>query len=92
MNHGELPEFIDHIDGNSLNNRIENLREATNSQNCMNGKLRKTNKSGHKNVYWHKSAKKWSVEIKVFGKKKYFGLFDDLEKIYILYVKDEEYF
>ena len=79
MHHGFLPQFIDHIDGNKLNNRIENLRQATKSQNCQNSKKPITNKSGSKNVYWHKLAKKWCVELLNNGKKKYIGLFEDLE-------------
>ena len=34
--HGRLPTQIDHINGNPYDNRIENLREVTPSQNCMN--------------------------------------------------------
>ena len=78
MHNGNLPKYIDHLDGNPLNNRIENLREATNSQNCMNGQLRKTNKSGHKNVYWEKHANKWRVMFSTNGKKHCYGLFEDL--------------
>jgi hypothetical protein len=50
MFNGYLPEFIDHIDGNRANNKIENLREATMLQNSYNSKIRKNNTSGVKNV------------------------------------------
>lgn len=79
MFNGYFPKQIDHIDGNRLNNRIENLREANNAQNNWNKTTTKANKSGRKNVYWHSAAKKWAVEIKVNTVKKYIGIFDDLE-------------
>lgn len=79
MHNGYFPKQIDHIDGNRSNNKIENLREASNAQNNLNKTITKANTSGLKNVYWHKAAQKWSVEIKVNGKKKYFGVFEDFE-------------
>jgi hypothetical protein len=79
MFYGEMPIQIDHIDGNPSNNCIENLRLANTTQNSFNKTMFITNKSGHKNVHWHKQANKWSVEIKVYNKKMYFGLFKDLE-------------
>jgi len=60
--HGYLPKFVDHIDGNKKNNRIENLREATKSQNAMNQKVSTRNTSGIKGVMWHKRDKKWFVQ------------------------------
>jgi hypothetical protein len=79
MHYGYLPKEIDHIDGNPANNKIENLREATRQQNCCNTKLKKLNTSGVKNVHLHKPTNKWLVQLMVNGKKKYFGLYDDLE-------------
>ena len=79
MFHGEMPEQIDHIDGNPLNNKIENLRKADNTKNSFNKNLYKLNTSGVKNVYWDKNCKKWAVLIQAFGQKKYLGLFKDLE-------------
>ena len=77
--HGYLPKCIDHIDGNKENNNIENLREATQQQNCVNRKHHSNSKSPYKNVYWNKAANKWAVVMSVKHKRNYFGVFEDLE-------------
>ena len=77
--HGYLPKFVDHIDNNKLNNKIENLREATKSQNCMNQKVSTRNTTGIKGVMWHKRDKKWYVQIRVNSKCHSFGYYDDKE-------------
>jgi len=46
MHHGYMPKVVDHIDGNPLNNLIENLREASAQTNQYNRKLNKNNTSG----------------------------------------------
>lgn len=79
FHYGFLPKKIDHIDTNTLNNKIENLRAATSRQNNYNCKLSKRNKSGYKNVFWNKDRKKWQVILQVDGKQKYFGLYFDKE-------------
>lgn len=77
--HGYLPDYVDHINGNPLDNRIENLRECTKSQNNCNSKKPKNNTSGVKGITWHKRHKKWYVRI-FYEKQKYeLGLFDDLD-------------
>lgn len=76
---GYLPKYIDHADGNRLNNKIENLREATFSQNQHNRKVGKNNTSGVKGVIWIKKQKKWSVRFKVDGKQKHFGCYKDID-------------
>jgi hypothetical protein len=78
-NHGYLPATIDHIDGDRDNNRIENLREATQQQNCLNRKHHSNSKSPYKNVYWNQAAKKWAVAMSINQKRNYFGVFDDVE-------------
>jgi hypothetical protein len=79
MFHGHLPQILDHKDGNPLNNKIENLREATAAENLRNSKLRKNNTSGVKGVSWSKLHKKWRAVVMVNGVNHRLGLFKDLE-------------
>lgn len=78
IHHGYIPPYVDHIDGNPLNNRIENLRPCTKSQNACNQKLRVTSKSGVRGVYWIARNKKWMARVGVNKKQYYLGLFDSL--------------
>ena len=72
---------IDHIDGNPGNNRIDNLREVTRSQNMLNCKIRSNSKSGVKGVSWDKSNSKWKAEITIKeGKYGYLGRYTTLEE------------
>lgn len=79
MFYGHLPRIVDHIDGDPTNNKIQNLRAATNAENLQNMRLHPETMSGCKNVSWDKKARKWVVMLVVNGVKKYFGLFKDLE-------------
>ena len=72
----------DHVDRNKLNNRADNIRLATKSEQAINKNLGKNNSSGHKNIrtkyqdnnyYWCieiRRNKKWVFE-KVLNKKKF---------------------
>jgi hypothetical protein len=64
---------IDHIDGNRANNRIENLREATRRQNCMNRMTMPSEASLRGVTRSH--GRRWLAQIQVAGKKKYLGTF-----------------
>lgn len=78
--HGRWPvDQIDHIDGDKLNNRIANLREATATQQQHNRGLSKRNKSGFKGVYWKRDVRKWHAQIRIAGRIKHLGDFTDLE-------------
>ena len=71
---------IDHINHDTLDNRKENLRVVTNSQNQMNQKKHRTyagkkTSSIYKGVYWDKQHKKWRAYIQVNGKLIYLGSF-----------------
>jgi hypothetical protein len=79
MFYGYLPVEIDHIDNNPLNNRIENLREATRFENNYNIRKRADNTSGVKGVSWDKVRQKWRVQLCVEGKKKSFGYYHNIK-------------
>lgn len=81
---------VDHINGNSLDNRLENLRLVTKEQNAQNKKLSKNSKSGYKGVSPHKSSGKWQAQIRAFGKLKYLGVFNQPEEAHLAYVKASE--
>ena len=79
MQNGYIPKEIDHINTIKTDNRIENLREATRVQNMYNKNLSSRNTSGFKGVSWKEKIKKWQVAINVNGKRKYIGVYEDLE-------------
>lgn len=82
LHYGYMPHCqIDHINRKRADNRIENLRLATRneSDNHQNRSLSSSNTSGFMGVYWHKTAKKWCVEIWVDKVKHYIGLFSNFD-------------
>ncbi len=70
---------IDHINHNKADNRKENLRQVTRSQNNMNHGIKRSNTSGNTGIYWHAKAKKWCANIRVDSKSIYLGLYIDKE-------------
>jgi hypothetical protein len=88
--HGFLPRIVDHIDNNPLNNKIENLRAATISENNYNSKIPKNNSSGVKNVRFDKVRKKWKVELRSNKKYKFIGNFLDLELAELVAIEARE--
>lgn len=76
-------ESVDHINGNTLDNRKENLRICTHQQNMCNQKTRTDNKSNVKGVYWSEERQKWCVQIAANNKTiplGRFNLFEDAVK------------
>lgn len=78
MFNDDMPEQIDHIDRNRLNNRIENLRPATNMTNQHNAGIRKDNTSGYTGITFKKETEQWNVRIQTNGKRYNIGTYDDL--------------
>ena len=74
---GEWPDQIDHIDGNGLNNKWDNLRNVDCKENSRNQKIRKTNTSGVMGVYWNKQNQKWNPRIRVDDQLKHLGYYSD---------------
>lgn len=72
---------VDHINGNTLDNRRSNLRIVTPQQNNHNRhKLDKRNISGYRGVFWSTRAGKWLAKIQVGGKQIHCGHFDDVHE------------
>lgn len=84
---GSIPAKIqiDHKDGDGTNNRIENLRLATNSENGKNRKIHRNNTSGLKGVFWYKNRSKWRSTIQVDGKRVHLGYFSTKEEAHNAY-------
>lgn len=76
---GVYPDYVDHIDGNKTNNKIENLRDCSFAENKRNVTKYKNNTSGYKNVYFNKRNNNYMVCLTINNKPTYFGSFKDVE-------------
>lgn len=85
--HGYIPKFVDHIDMNPLNNKIENLREVTQMQNTQNRRKSKSNTSGYKGVTYNKAGCNWTAAITFNYKRKFLGNYETPELAYQAYQK-----
>lgn len=77
-------EFVDHIDGDGLNNCRSNLRMATRRQNAQN-KHYSSGKQPYKGITWHNRDNKYQAQICVDGKYKYLGQFSTPEEAHRAY-------
>lgn len=76
---------VDHINGNGLDNRRENLRVATNAQNCRNKKEHIDSLTGYKGITFIKKKKLYYARIRVDGKLISLGRSKDLKSAVIRY-------
>jgi hypothetical protein len=72
-------QAVDHIDGDSLNNRRSNLRFATAQQNNWNRCRFPQNKTGYIGVHVHRLTGKFRAMIRIDGRYHHLGLFDRAE-------------
>ena len=77
LHHGELPEFIDHIDGDTRNNTLSNLRPCSHAQNLANKRPAVNGSSKFLGVCWCKRRGKWVAQITKDGKVTGLGRFTD---------------
>jgi hypothetical protein len=68
---------VDHINGNGLDNRRQNLRACDSAQNMHNARMSRNNTSGFKGVSWHGKSSKWRATITLKRKHICVGLFRD---------------
>jgi hypothetical protein len=92
MAYDSIPDSyeIDHVNGIRTDNRLDNLRLATGSQNMWNSSKRKDNTSGFKGVSWDKHKQKWKAQIQIFNKNKNLGRFSTKEEAYAARLEAEK--
>ena len=90
--HGVVPKVIDHINGNCSDNRLVNLRPATQTLNLANAKRRSNNTSGYKGVTFCKDTNRWLAQVRKHGRNVKIGRFDTPELAHAAYVAAAERF
>jgi hypothetical protein len=90
--YGPANMFIDHIDGDRANNKVENLRLCTRTQNAHNRKRCKRNTSGIKGIRIRSDNEKYEARITLNNKRIVLGSFDDIELAeLVMYMAREKY-
>lgn len=82
---GEMPEVVDHINGNTLDNRISNLRNVSQAENLQNiRRPSRNNRSGFLGV--SRKRKKWTAALSLNNRTIRLGIFETKEAAYAAYV------
>lgn len=80
---------VDHINGNTLDDRRINLRLADDSQSAQNQKISKNNTSGVKGVSYCRTKRKWSAKIGRLGKWVHLAYSDSFEEAVLIRTEAE---
>lgn len=83
---------VDHINGDGLDNRRQNLRVVSHALNMRNQSLRSDNKSGLKGIRWREPTQKWNAYINVDGKHYSLGHYATKEEAYAAYIEGSKRF
>jgi len=75
----KIGDIVDHADGDQSNNRVDNLRTCTASENQGNRKKGKDNTSGYKGVCWQKNMSKWQMSCRINGTRVYAWFADKID-------------
>lgn len=76
---------VDHTNRDGLDNRRENLRICSPSENQWNRDKNRNNTSGYKGVSWHNVGGKWMARLQAHGKNHYLGLFTTAAEAHLAY-------
>lgn len=89
--HGEWPmQQIDHINGCKTDNKIDNLRDVSQSENMLNQSKPRNGKL--LGVSWIKTRKKWSARLQINKKINLLGYFDDANSAHQAYLAAKKNF
>jgi AP2 domain len=79
--------MTDHIDGDGLNNKRDNLRQASHSENGWNRRANIGNKSGLKGAQWYPPTQQWRARIAANGKQIHLGYYATAEDAHEAYCR-----
>lgn len=85
--HGVWPQNIDHRNGNRADNKLDNLRECSKSENAQNQKRKTNNRSGFVGVHFDSVTGRWRASIRISGKTTKLGRFDTREEAAAAYAE-----